>query len=251
MKYGKCRRPNCQNSTRSRGSNALCEKHLRTRPRGYVDPAKAVEHLNALHDKGMTWDAISDVLGMSRHALQRVRLGKTPRMQARTVQRILEVPIPGAPVAVGMAYVPSIGSRRRVGALMALGHARPDICRISGVHSSQMYTLFKKDVIRATTAKAVSDAFNRMQFETGSSIRSKKWAEAHGYPTPFSWEESEIDDPRARPRIDPTLLTKGRLEEYKRLRDEGLTKKEIAKRFGLNESTLYDWINRQKAKGNL
>ncbi|ASZ74204.1 helix-turn-helix DNA binding protein [Mycobacterium phage KashFlow] len=252
MTRGKCRRSGCSNLTRSSGGKAFCDKHRKAMgPTGYVDPAPAIEHLNLLHERGMSWDAISEVLGMSRRGTQLVRLGKSTRMQAKTVQRILDIPVPEKFVDEGMCPVNPIGARRRIGALMALGHSHRDISKAAGIHQNQLWRVFRNDSIRSSTARAISDVFGWMQFETGGSIRSKRWAQEHGYPTPFSWEENEIDDPRARPRIDPTLLTKGRLEEYKRLRDEGLTKKEIAKRFGLNESTLYDWINRQKKKGNL
>ncbi|AEJ94037.1 helix-turn-helix DNA binding protein [Mycobacterium phage Thibault] len=259
--------PNCS-KTPSKFKRGMCGAHHRAYLRrardegvwrGHVPAGPVQEHLKALADAGVSAQRVSWVTGLSLNTL--LQIPERESLWSTTADKIFAVRVDGNFREGGRGMIPVLGSRRRLQSLHSRGFTVAHLAERLGMSVTATTRILRPDDPRSVdrvesgTARKIDALWRELQLaappQGPACTKARRRAAKLGWPDPLAWEENEIDDPRARPRIDPTLLTKGRLEEYKKLRDQGLTKKEIAKRFNLNESTLYDWINRQKAKGNL
>jgi hypothetical protein len=114
-----------------------------------------------------------------------------------------------------------------------------------------LYRLFRSDLTAAETASAIAGAFRRLEHIPGSNTRSVIEAERKGWPLPFEWDEDAIDDPDEKPFVAKGQLSRNRLYEYLTLKDAGMSDSAIAREFGISPPTLYQWLLRQRKKGNL
>lgn len=98
------------------------------------------------------------------------------------------------------AFVPAIGTVRRIQALCAIGHSYLTIGAALGVTTAQAVQQIGESgqVHRATAAK-VADLYEQWSMTVGTSSITRGRAESRGWAPPLAWDN--IDDPAEKPRI--------------------------------------------------
>lgn len=107
--------------------------------------------------------------------------------------------------ANGRTYtVPSIGARRRIQALLAVGWSRPQVAREAGWESSgALRYVMRSDTMTRATHDRIAETYERLCMKTPPNEmvarRVKTWARKGGYAPPLAWDN--IDDPNERPDL--------------------------------------------------
>ena len=97
--------------------------------------------------------------------------------------------------------VDATGSVRRLQALACVGWSSTDLAAFIPRNSVSLSQL-RRGVFAYTsgsTAKAVTDVYEKLAKREGPSRRARMFAERHGYPSPEAWTADTIDDPQAEP----------------------------------------------------
>jgi hypothetical protein len=211
----------------ARGSH---REYVRWRARQIVygrwDPwgdAAAVRcHVASLRSAGASYEAIASVAGVSPMTVRRLHCvnpragerrgsGRQPsaRVSAVTAQRLLAVtPVMVAQVA---ARRDAIGARRRLQALIALGHPAASLA-----HRLRIAPRRVSSVVYGTTATvtpclhaAVCDLYDQLWdvpppertfAERKAAAAARALAASRGWPTPMGMDDDRIDEPAYRPR---------------------------------------------------
>ncbi|MGA4726270.1 hypothetical protein ACPB67_02520 [Micromonospora taraxaci] len=97
------------------------------------------------------------------------------------------------------------GTRRRIQALWAIGHASTTIGHAAGDMSGfNIQRLATRRYVSRGSLNAIRLAYQRLSLQTGTSIVTRKRAAAAGYAPPLAWDDDTIDDPNAQPQLgDP------------------------------------------------
>lgn len=96
--------------------------------------------------------------------------------------------------------VPSIGTHRRIHALMALGWTAQHIADQAGWGNARNVTgLLLQATVKTATAKRVDDVYDILSMKLGPSNSNRKRSAAKGWPVPLAWDEGVIDDPDGKP----------------------------------------------------
>lgn len=98
--------------------------------------------------------------------------------------------------------VPSIGSVRRIQALMADGWTGQHLARELGIRRNNLPVYCRFPTIRAWKAQQIAELYDQMKGQSGPSERTAARAAAAGFLPPESWEHADIDNPDALPVID-------------------------------------------------
>jgi hypothetical protein len=177
-------------------------------PRAYVArtlPVAAVEaHVRELADAGATVRGIADAAGVPASVVSRVLSRQQARVRPGTVQRLLAVSIEDVmarPLPSG--FVPAVGARRRIAALLALGWRHADITACAGGVQSATVLHQAGDLVTRATHDSITRAYDQLAMTRGPSERTRRRAHAAGYPPPLAWDEDALD----RPDTDPTSAT--------------------------------------------
>jgi len=96
--------------------------------------------------------------------------------------------------------VPTIGTTRRIRALMRLGWRSIDIAHAAGWQSGEAVTvLIGRSFVNHRTAQRIRAAYGQLSMSRGPSEQTRRRAERAGWPPPLAWDDDTIDDPAARP----------------------------------------------------
>lgn len=233
-----CRNGRCPNKARGRG---LCDKHRYSlTPAGLVDAKPVRERLELLHSRGHSWRELAEMLGMSREGLTLTN----KNVQALTAAKVMSIPIPDRMVGT-KALVDPIGSRRRIGALAAIGYSQKAVAEFAGLRAPNLGRVLTAPQIAASTAVAIDRAFREMQMSPGHSNRARAWAKRRGYPPPFAWDEDDIDNPKARARV--AIARRDWIEEFTEMREMGKSMDDIAKYWGISRKGVEKRLARAAA----
>jgi len=97
------------------------------------------------------------------------------------------------------------GTRRRLRALAAIGWHSDAISEITGIHPKQIqeYTSAnsRRHVVYVSTARIVEDVYDKLSMTHGPSVITTSRAKAKGWAPPLAWDDDELDDPEARPKL--------------------------------------------------
>lgn len=174
-----------------------------------VDPARA--HVNQLIAAGYTPEAIAQAAGVSATALRSIagRYAATSNISRHVAHRITRI-TPAkvlASITEPSTLVPSLGAKRRIRALQALGHTLADIDAHTG-HRPRLakYIADRRDGMTVTFDKhaAIVRAFEALSGTPGRSVRGRADAARRGWVPPLAWDDDDIDDPDAFP-YEPEL----------------------------------------------
>lgn len=169
----------------------------RTVPAGPV-----AEHLRGLLELGATRGAIADVAGLHTSGVCKVLRGQSRSLRPGTARRMLAVSIQDVmrrPAPAG--FVPAVGARRRISALLALGWRHEDITAAAGGVRSAVVLNQVGDLVGRSTHDALCRAYTALSMTTGPSERTRRRAAAAGYAPPLAWEDAELD------RVDADVAT--------------------------------------------
>ena len=139
----------------------------------------------------------------------------------------------------------SIGTARRIRALVAIGYTQAELAREIGMHESWVCKLAKGDraQVNSATVTRVTEVYNRLSMTPGLSDRARRHALRHGWPPPLAWEEDEIDDPAVKPHTgrDTRLPF---TERYAEMRELGYNDLQIVGRWPIQPASLMRQLHR-------
>lgn len=157
----------------------------------------------------------------------------------------------------GTAYVPSIGAKRRVQALMAIGWRHRDLSAKLGFDTPGLVYKTGQWITRRKH-DAVKDLYDRLWDQPGpNSVHTQRRIAKAGYAPPLAWDDETIDDPEATPDLGAVVRGRGRpckgsvqasdaqLEDVEFLVDQALTWDVIAERLGVEPRSLERMLYRK------
>jgi lambda repressor-like predicted transcriptional regulator len=207
-----------------------------------IDPTPTRTHAQLLIARGWTQAQISVASGLHSAQVSEVLAGKYATISHRTAAAILAVALDSTPPP-SCGLVDATGTRRRLQALMVLGHTLPDVARRAGVgvSSLQQTTRGQWVQIRAASAAKVTLVYRELSLVSAPpSLHAEKArndAMARGWYGPMAWED--IDDPACVPDRDaPTAPRHVNADDVAALADQGLDDAEIGRRLGLSPRTV-------------
>jgi transcriptional regulator with XRE-family HTH domain len=180
----------------------------------WADAAPVREHLRQLRATGASVEAIARTAGVSPMTIYRLQRNNSSngqpvlnRIRTAQAERLLAV----TPATFRSARRDATGARRRLQALVAMGHPAVSLARHLGVPACRTW-----NIIRGTTATvtpemhtAVRELFERLwdlcppertAAERRAVTSARARAATHGWPTPMGLDDDHIDDPAYRPR---------------------------------------------------
>lgn len=140
--------------------------------------------------------------------------------------------------------VPSIGSVRRIQALVALGHTQADLAAEIGCYPNHIPRLARQPFVTVAFARAVDEVYRRLMFtpapDTLASRRSRQRAQRARWWPPLAWDD--IDDPDEKPerklRYRANVIAKFD-DRYQDVVEIGVRgDANIAERLGISEESL-------------
>lgn len=170
--------------------------HLQGRRR-LIDTTQARAHVERLQANNWTYQQIGVAGGASESAVHAIAMGQT-EARASTVLAILSVPITAKPEQT----IDAVGSRRRIQALMYIGHTCPTIGRRAGFSPDWMRRIAAGWVrtVSIETAMAIARAYRELVSQPGISSRARIHARKHDWDGPLAWDD--IDDPDCKPETE-------------------------------------------------
>jgi lambda repressor-like predicted transcriptional regulator len=216
-----------------------------------IPAAPVARHIRALLDAGTGWPTISKKAGCSTSTLHRILNGQ--ELTRRTVaDRILAVqpkPAPGR-------FADSVGTVRRLQALMAIGYSLESLSQESGVNVSVLIDALKgrKPRVRGSVADRVAAAYDRLCMRPGDCARSRNRAARESWVPPLAWSEGALDDPSAVPETasvarDRYQVAADRQGEILHLAAFGVPAEEIAARVGVTTKYVREQLADRRAPG--
>ncbi|MEE6273487.1 hypothetical protein V2J56_09025 [Georgenia sp. MJ206] len=177
------------------------------RPR-MMDAGPVLEHLDVLLEAGWTPAAIADAAGLSRSVTHAIAARRQATVRVATGRALLGVrpsTMRGRPNPRG--FVPAVGTRRRIEALLALGWPHTVMSAECGFATHVKLHQRGECVSRATHDGAVA-MYERWSMTPGPSATTRTRAAALGYAPPLAWDD--IDDPDEVPAHDARPASGGR-----------------------------------------
>lgn len=206
------------------------------RARGHkrtTDPKRAqihVQTLTATH--GVSIRAIAETAGVTPSVISNLNRGICPGLKVTTEKAILAVTpqaIFNRPLQTG--FVPNIGARRRIQALMAIGYRHQDLTPQLGFSTGTLLHQIGEWISKAKH-DAVAALYEELWDTPGPApATSRVRIEKAGYAPPMAWDDDTIDDPNAEPDLGEKQLKKDTIaEDVEFLAKTGATREEIAAR---------------------
>jgi Bacterial regulatory proteins, lacI family len=182
----------------------------------WADAAPVRAHLRMLRVGGASYETIARAAGVSPMTVHRVlcldpsgRSSAAGRVRAAAAARILAVT--PAMVAAAAPRRDATGTRRRLRALIAIGHPAASLARWAGLSPLTVSGIVRGRTATVTPAThaAVRDLYRQLWDQmppehTPAQRRAaevaRRRAERHGWPPPMGLDDERIDDPAYRPR---------------------------------------------------
>lgn len=168
-----------------------------------VDATTAREHIAELR-KTRTWASISKTTGVAESNLYYIANGTRTEIQRATRDAILAAQPGRKPVDT--MQLDALGSRRRLQAMMAVGHSVRLLareCRIAKDRARDI-ALGQQPTVRADVAERIADTYMRLAFRPAPvnkfTQRTRNLAATRGWHGPLAWDR--IDDPDCKPETD-------------------------------------------------
>lgn len=182
-----------------------------------VPTGRVYKHLEALYAAGVTRTSVARAAGVPRNTIDNIEDGVYATCLARVAAAILAV-TPSRAVYGPGDLVSSIGARRRVHALNAMGWASDELARQLGLSDRRIAESINKSEITYRRWCEIRDLYDKLSAIPGPSLKARKAATRNGYHAPLDWEYLDIDDPDVTP--EPAKATPRHIiEQQKRDRD--------------------------------
>jgi len=224
-----------------------------------VEPARAQAHVQELvANHGLSIRGIAEAAGISAFIVSDLNRGLKGSLYRETEAAILGVTADSVLSRSNPdGFVPNIGGRRRIQALMAMGWRHQDLTPMLGMSTANIvhqqggwFTKKKHD--------AIKELYDRIWNQRGpaTTLSINRIAKA-GYAPPLAWDDETIDDPNATPDLGAAVAAgRGRpadgtirradalTEDVEFLLEEGLTWEAITERLAVNPVTLDRLLHR-------
>ncbi|WP_102509103.1 hypothetical protein [Sanguibacter massiliensis] len=167
-----------------------------------MDVAPVREHLARLRAARMTWRAIAEVSGVTASALHSIHKGETTRINRARARAILAVhPDAMFERSNPAGFVPIIGTRRRIRALLAIGWTHDLIAAAAGLPERRTVTLLSQagHLCSLENHERIKRVYNELSMTPGPSETNRARARKFRHVPPLAWDDDTIDDPSARP----------------------------------------------------
>ncbi|MET9957394.1 hypothetical protein ABZ135_38370 [Streptomyces sp. NPDC006339] len=209
----------------------------------HIDATQTREHINYLHQAGISYLQIAEQSGLSGNQVRRIAHKVVKQVRTETAEVILALTLEG----MRRKVLPATGSARRLQALVAVGWPFASVAPHIGMDPRGITRVIHQPYIFRTTADAIVVAFEQMKNlkpeDNGVSLigaqKSRRLAERRGWPDPLWWEDmGHIDNPAFDPATAERPLNfheqaRLRAEEILHLASYGAGPDEIAERLGL------------------
>lgn len=172
----------------------------------WADMAPVRAHLESLLAAGLTKTDIAGRSGVATTTLDYLMGEDRSRCRVRVAQRLLAVqPTPVEPL--GGHKTNSVGTQRRLQALMVAGWSAQVIADRLGMNRETIRKILANDLVRVSTARAVRALFADMwdkfppseaRYDRASATRTSAYAARQGWVSGLAWDD--IDDPKAKPK---------------------------------------------------
>jgi transcriptional regulator with XRE-family HTH domain len=242
------------------GANAqnIRNRYLRQTGRGiHRAPDRAANHVLLLRAAGLNDKAIRKQSGVCPDVLYRI-MRREGTVHVATEKRILAVPIPRgkAGPTESRAYIPGLGTQRRLRALVAagwysaelarrLGKDRENINQLIKGRAGGRVAMFQADQVRALYAELSNETPEQHGLPAYYIGRARKMAADRGWAPPPYWDEDDFDNPDFTPALSDDELGMHQLGALRRaeiahLISFNLSHAEIAARLGMAEGYVRD-----------
>lgn len=207
-------------------------------------------HVEQLVAAGMSKRSIATAAGVSATTVVRVLDGHYTAMQRRTASQLLSVTGPASVLAAvddtDETFVPALGARRRIRALLALGWTHQQLYSASGIRTA--VALHQAgEWVTARKFRAIDRLYEQLSMTPGPSAATRARARRLGYPPPLAWDD--VDDPSAVP--DVGVPVRGiDLSEVDWLLTQGHTLDQAAVRLGVTRSAVEHARSRAQVSAN-
>lgn len=237
----------------ARAKGCRCELCLRMKRR--ADKLRRI-HGNQLTDaqpiqemiatwvaEGFSHRAIAGAVGMSANSVR--ELSKRQRVWKDTAAKFAGLTRRNViMLAPDAALVPTIGSVRRLQALVAIGHTYGDLA--ADTKEAHMFRAMAQGGVRsisAVRARRIIDLFDRNAMTPGPRIGNRTLANTRGYPPPLAWDD-DMDDPAANPCAGSELASRHSrmLVLYRR----GMNDRQIAREMSVTPDAVRYWRTRNQ-----
>lgn len=222
-----------------------------------IDATQPRTHLERLIARGWTQDQIAAASGLHQATISIVLSGRFKGVQRTTAAAILNIRLDQTP-PIPRGFVNATGTRRRLQALMTLGHTLPDIARRSHIINRGLYEIVdgRWETVRLATANAVASAYRELSQHPAPRTRfaeqARTMAASRGWHGPMAWDD--IDDPHAQPQdvhdehdVKRNALAELRRQEVEHLAGFNVPADEIAARLGMAFSTVTGILRQQRS----
>ena len=182
----------------------------------WADAAPVREHVLALRQAGASYEAIARAAGVATMTVYRLLHGEPAkgrgvpgRIRAEPAERLLAVTT--AAVQDAAARRDAAGTRRRLRALIAMGHPAVSLARAAGISPRVVWGIARGTT--ATVSRDVHDGVSvlyektwclrppeRSAAERRAAGAARRRAAVQGWPAPMGLDDDRIDDPAYRPR---------------------------------------------------
>lgn len=209
-----------------------------------VDRTRA--HVEQLLGAGWTLRAIAEASGLSSSALDNV-LHRNHLVRVTTARALLALkPRAILDRANPAGFVPALGARRRIRAMMALGWTHAHMKEQSGIRTALVLNQ-RGDLIARATHDAIDVMYEALCMTLGPSERTRTRAAAAGYAPPLAWDD--IDDPDEQPNLNQEVPRPGgraeaSLDEWVHLVLSGEDHARAAARVGVSLVTVEKYAYR-------
>jgi len=212
---------------------------------------RTIRQIDVLLQAGWSYRGIADAAGVSVQSINLVHRGLQKSVANQTEERILALradSIFQRPNKAG--FVPNIGARRRLQALMAIGYRHSDLTPLIGSRSSTLLHQIG-DWISLEKHEAMARVYDQLWDKPGPSKKAIKNAAKLGYLPPLAWDDDDIDNPAAVPSNQK--LPKGEkreanraafIEEVEFLAGSGMMLPQIAQALGVTEDAVEKRLER-------
>lgn len=208
--------------------------------------ARAQVHVQALVANGMSVRAIAEVAGVAPSVISLLSRGLQKTLAVRTEAAILAVGLEGVMGRTNpKGFVPNVGARRRLRALMAIGWRHSDLSPMVGFNTGTLNHQAGNWISRVKH-DAVKAVYEQLWNTPGPAPEtSRARVRKAGYLPPMAWDDETIDDPLFEPELDGGEKTPVDAEvEF--LLSAGCPRYEISARLGYEcPETLERWLYRQ------
>lgn len=214
-----------------------------------VDAEPVRQHVSQLCAAGLGKRRIAQLSGVSAPTIQHLLNGNPASGRPRTarlrpdIARALLAIQPGLDMLADSATVDTIGTRRRVQALMCLGWSQREQSDRVGLDQRTFSAINTYDRVAASTARAVRDLYDELSMAVAPSSQGSNYARTYakkrGYAPPLAWDDDSIDDPKARPDFGKKTGVHAAIQEnVSELTAQRVSDEEIARRLGISR----DWV---------